>query len=119
VRMRRSSAVIGAAVLLGCSGGGDGTPEEVALVDLVLDQDTYDGELVTTQGVVRTYDEPRHYWIDDGDQNRVELVPQDEVSSYLGDRIEVTGRFTFRDEEGRRIAVDDLEVVSEGDAEPA
>jgi hypothetical protein len=118
VRMRRSITAISAAVLLGCSGA-DGPPSEVALVDLVVEQDTYEGELVTTQGVVRTFDEPRHYWIEDDDQNRVELVPQDRVSPHLGDRIEVTGRFTFRDDEGRRIEVDELEVLGEGEAEPA
>lgn len=117
--MRRSITAIGAAVLLGCSGGGDGTPDDVALVDLVVEQDAYDGDLVTTQGVVRTFDEPRHYWIEDDDQNRVELVPQDRVSPHLGDRIEVTGRFTFRDDEGRRIEVDQLEVLGEGTTETA
>jgi hypothetical protein len=118
VRMWRSITAIGAAVLLGCSGG-DGPPSEVALVDLVVEQDTHEGELVTTEGVVRTSDEPRHYWIEDDDQNRVELVPQDRVSPHLGDRVEVTGRFTFRDDEGRRIEVDQLEVLREGTTETA
>lgn len=117
--MRRSITAIGAALLLGCGGGDDGPPSEVALVDLVVDQDTHEGELVTTQGVVRTFDEPRHYWIEDDDQNRVELVPQDRVSSHLGDRIEVTGRFTFRDDEGRRIEVGQLEVLDDGSTETA
>lgn len=60
---------------------------------------------------MRTFDDPRHFWIEDADLNRVELWPSGSVEPRLGERIQVEGRFTFRDGEGRRITVEDVEVL--------
>jgi hypothetical protein len=117
--VRALAASLLAALLLGCAGGDADGPVETALVELAEDQEGFDGRMVTTEGVVRTWDDPRHYWIEDADQHRVELDPQDLIAPHLGDEVRVTGRFTFRDDEGRRIAVDELEVLEEGVAEPA
>lgn len=120
-RRRTAGLVVAAALAItGCGGGsGSGDVVEVPLADLVEDHEAFDGETVATTGVVRTYDEPRHYWIEDEVPNRVELVPEDAVAPHLGDQVRITGRFTFRGDEGRRITVDDLEVLTEGDVEPA
>jgi hypothetical protein len=107
--LRLVLALLGALWLAGCS---DGPPESVALAELVTEQDRYDGEQVVVDGVVRTYHDPVHHWIEDADLNRVELFPQAEVDPHVGDRVRVTGRFRFRDDEGRRIDVDDLEVLT-------
>jgi hypothetical protein len=89
-----------------------GLPRRSRSADLVVDHDRYDGERITAEGVVRSYDDPVHHWIEDTDLNRVELFPQDEVEPHVGDRVRVTGRFRFRDDEGRRIDIDDLEVLT-------
>jgi hypothetical protein len=118
VRRLRATAALLLVLLTGCAAD-DGEPVEVDLVELAEDQTGFDGQLVVTEGVVRTYDEPRHYWIEDADLNRVELTPMELIEPHLGDEIRITGRFTFRDDEGRRIAVDELEVVGEGETDPA
>lgn len=105
-------AVVGLLVSAGCVTTGSG-PVEVALADLSADHEEYDGQIVVARGVVRTFHEPRHYWIEDTQLNRVEIQPQDRIRSYLGDEVRVVGRFTARDGEGRRIVLHDLELVAE------
>ena len=97
--------------LLGCAG--DSAPQVVSLADLVGEQDVYDGSTVSAEGTVQTHDQPRHYWIEDAQQHRVELFPHDAVADLVGQRVRVTGRFTFRDDRGRGIDIDELEVVGE------
>ncbi|TVR30986.1 MAG: hypothetical protein EA388_14015 [Nitriliruptor sp.] len=100
--------------LLGCA---DRSPAEVvSLADLVAEQDAYDGSTVIAEGTVQAHDEPRHFWIEDAGQHRVELFPPDAVADLVGQRIRVTGRFTFRDDRGRGIDIDDLEVLGEAPA---
>ncbi len=100
-------AIVGIGVF-GCTGG---SVEHVSLAELVAEQDAYHGSLVSAEGNVQTYDQPRHYWIEDIRQHRVELFPHELVEDLIGQRIRVTGRFTFRDDRGRGIDVDDLEVL--------
>ena len=114
-----AAALLAAALLLAACGGGTSAPTEVTLAELVDDHEAFDGDTVTTSGTVRTYHRPRHYWIEDERQHRVELVPEDRVAPHLGEEVRVTGRFTFRDDEGRRIEIDELEVLTEAGAERA
>lgn len=97
---------------LGCAGG-ETEPRNVSLAELVAEHEAHDGSLVTVEGTVQTYDQPRHYWIEDADQHRVELFPPELVEDRIGHRIRVTGRFTFIDDRGRGIEIDDLDVLSE------
>lgn len=97
-------------LLIGCARGPEAT-RPVTLADLVVEQDRYDGQLVETEGTVRTYDRPRHYWIEDEAVNRVELVPSETAAEHVGARVRVRGRFSFRDDEGRRITVEQLEIL--------
>lgn len=115
----RTAALLAALCLgvIGCGGGDDG-PVDVSLAELVEDQRAYDGRTVTTSGVVRSFDDPVHYWIEDPDVHRVELVPAELIEQHVGTEVEVTGRYTFRDDEGRRIEIDELEVL-EGDVDVA
>ena len=73
-------------------------PEAVTLAELVAEQEHYDGTLVVSEGVVRTYDTPRHFWIED-------------VEGLVGHEIRVVGRFSFQDDRGRVITIEDLEVL--------
>lgn len=85
-------------LLTACSGA-----TEVSLANLVNQQNSLDGRAVRTQGVVRTFDEPRHYWIEDEQLNRVSVEPDAAVRDLVGERVEVSGRFTVSREEGRKI----------------
>jgi hypothetical protein len=116
---RTGAALLVASVLVGCGGTTSPAPGPVTLAELVEDQHGFDGETVTVEGIVRSYDAPLHHWVEDADQHRVELEPQDLVAPHVGDRIRVTGRYTFRDDRGRLIEIDDLEVLEPGDDRPA
>ncbi len=76
---------------------------------LVAQQANFEGRQVRTRGVVRTHPEPRHYWLEDAALNRVGLAPAAAVSDYVGEEVEVVGRFSFARDRGRRI---DVEHVS-------
>jgi hypothetical protein len=117
--VRWVNVLVASALVAGCGPATPDVPTDVALVELVEDQEGYDGEVVTVEGVVRTYDSPRHHWIEDVDQHRVELEPQDLVAPHVGDEIRVTGRYSFRDDRGRLIEVDELEVIAEADTAPS
>lgn len=99
------------AVLIVAGCGGPAGIQDVALVDLADRQETYSGQTVRAQGVLRTYPDPKHYWIEDADLNRVELVPHDRLEALVGLPVRVVGRFTFRETEGRRITVEQLELL--------
>lgn len=106
------AVVLGSLVSAGCAATSSG-PIEVELADLSADHEEYDGQVVVARGVVRTFHDPRHYWIEDAHLNRVEIEPQDRIRPYLGAEVRVVGRFTARDGEGRRIVLHDLEPVTE------
>lgn len=103
--------LIAALALAGCGLAPRGTAE-VTLAELASDQEEFRGRTVVTEGVVQTFDDPRHYWIEDAAQNRVELRPMGMVETLVGARVRVEGLFTFADDEGRRIAIEGLEVLT-------
>ena len=78
---------------------------------LVMQQHLHAGIRVTTQGLVRGFDDPLHYWIEDVRLNRVALEPEDWVAPYLGQRVEVTGRFDYHPEEGRRMVLESIQPL--------
>jgi hypothetical protein len=79
---------------------------------LAAQQANFQGRRVRTHGTLRMHAEPRHYWIEDAALNRVGLVPAEAVQEYLGSVIEVTGRFGFAPEHGRRIEVEAVEMLA-------
>ena len=101
------TALVLLALLLGaaCSSG---AATEVDLRVLAEQQEAWDGRVVQVTGVLRTHDAPEHYWVEDDAQHRVELVPDDGLAMLVGRRVTARGRFTFREDEGRRIEVDSL-----------
>ena len=99
--------------LAGC--GGDPRPSEVPLAVLAGNAEAHDGSHVVTEGVVRHFEEPLHYWIEDEDLNRVELFPHDAIAPHLGERVRVEGAFAFSREEGRRLTLERVEVLATAD----
>ncbi|WP_157933863.1 hypothetical protein [Alloalcanivorax mobilis] len=84
-------------------------PQAAPLHLLASDPETYQDTLVVTTGVVRTFAEPRHYWVEDKDLNRVEIRPMERVADHVGERVSVTGTFHFAANKGRWI---DAETVT-------
>ncbi|WP_245791891.1 hypothetical protein [Modicisalibacter ilicicola] len=89
----------------------DDKPADVSLSVLATRQAAYSGKQVDTRGVVRTFETPRHYWIEDDDLNRVEVLPAERIAPYLGERVRVGGRFHYAPSEGRRLEVERIEVI--------
>lgn len=83
---------------------------------VVSEQQTMNGKHITTYGVVRSYPDPLHYWIEDAELNRVALEPHEMVAEYVGEDVEVTGRFMLNERGGRLLKVRDIRLR---DAEPA
>jgi len=92
-----------ATVLAAGCGSRDAEPVQLQLPDLVRFANRYDGDLVATTGVVHMFPDPKHYWIEDDDVNRVEIHPQSAVSDLVGQHVRVVGRFHYDPQKGRRI----------------
>lgn len=101
-------AMLCALVLVGCSAGPD-EAMEVALAELAANAAAYEARLVRTRGVVRAFDDPRHYWLEDAYVNRVGLEPPALVAPHLGREIAVVGRYHYTRERGRRLVVSAVE----------
>ncbi|TFH87183.1 glucose-inhibited division protein B [Billgrantia azerbaijanica] len=115
-RAARWGLVVGlivAGLLLGCSG--EDRPAEVPLPVLANNPGPHDGERVATQGVVRHYAEPLHYWIEDEDLHRVEILPHERIAPYLGEAVRVVGRFRFSPEKGRRLTLERVVPLAEAE----
>lgn len=110
-RRRRFGSLLGTLVFLltlnGC-GQGD-TPLEISLAELVERPAAYDGRVVRTRGTVRGFDDPRHYWLEDANLNRVGLTPEDRIAPHLGRQITVLGQFSYTRDRGRRLRVGTIE----------
>lgn len=99
------------ALLTACVNGQD-RPIAVSLDELARKEASYDGKLVRTQGVVRSFERPRHYWIEDAGLQRVGLVPGDVVAPLVDREVHVVGRFRFDERTGRVIEVERIEPLS-------
>ena len=106
----RACAVLLVLVLAGCLPGGTA---RVTLAELVDDPDRYDGREVVTEGVVQVWEDPFHHWIEDVEDHRVEVEPDELVEDLVGARVRVRGEFRFDPEQGRAITIDHLEVVDD------
>lgn len=61
-----------------------------------------------TTGVLYTHPAPRHYWIADAQEHRVELLTDEDLQWRVGRRLTVRGRFRYADNLGRRIDVESI-----------
>lgn len=96
-----------ALLLAGC--GREEGPAEVPLPVLANNPAAHDDRRVVTRGVVRRFEEPLHYWIEDADLHRVEIFPRELIAPYLGETVRVEGRFRFSREQGRRLTLERVE----------
>lgn len=112
-RRRRAFLWLGVALafvvsmLAACGADGD-SPVDVSLATLATQEDAYKGKPVRTRGVVRTFESPRHYWIEDDVPNRVAVEPEELVAPLVGQEIGVVGRFDFDDTKGRIIKIKEI-----------
>ncbi|MFA5631472.1 MAG: hypothetical protein WC997_08180 [Porticoccaceae bacterium] len=84
---------------------------EVTLSNLVEGSEHFIGRPVRTQGVVRSFPRPLHYWIEDDALNRVGLTPATLVEGLEGAQVQVTGIYRFQQGQGRLIEVAQMEVL--------
>jgi len=100
--MRSFFPMLLALVLVGCSDRG---PQQVSLAALAVAQQDFDGRRVIVTGTLRTFDEPRHYWIENDKLDRVALKDAGDLSGRVGENIEIHGRFHYDRKKGRRVYV--------------
>ena len=112
-------AIVVLAVGLGAAFGWRGLrneqsgPEPLTLAQLAFGQEDYSGRRVRTGGVVERLGPGEgarrlHYVIADGADNSVRLVGID-PSSYVGQDVEVVGRFRMTETLGRTLEVERIE----------
>lgn len=92
-------------LFVGC---GASAPVTTTLSSLSAAQKDFDGRLVVVGGTLRTFDTPRHYWIENDGLDRVALEGTTDFAPLVGQTVTVRGTFHYDIETGRRIEVDDL-----------
>lgn len=85
---------------------------EVPMAKLVAEPERFHGHVLVIEGTVQRFDEPLHHWLEDEQQNRVGIVPDELLQDLVGQRVRVRGRFTASTEQGRRIQVHQLTPVA-------
>lgn len=89
-------------------------PSVVRLVELVAQQESYEGSYVLVRGTVRAFgDAPAelHYVLEDMRANRVQLLPGSAAQGYVGHDVIVVGRFDFDEATGRLIRIETINTV--------
>lgn len=97
---------LAALILLGCSE--NQKLKQVSLSMLANSNANYNNTQVITSGRVRRFEDPLHYWIEDENLNRVEILPYESVSPFLGQMVLVQGRFSFSASEGRKLILTNI-----------
>lgn len=100
-----------AMTLAGCAPG-DGVAD-VSLAELAASQQHWDGRDVRVRGVVRGFDDPRHYWLEDALVNRVGLLPPELIAPHLGREVTIVGRYTYARDRGRRITISRIDAFDD------
>ena len=103
-------ALVAAGLLFGC---GDSEPTRTSLSALTAAQLDFNGRSVRVSGTLRTFDAPRHYWIENENLDRVALIGPDELAPLVGQTIEVSGLFVYDPNAGRRIEVEQISTAPE------
>ena len=96
-------------MLFGC---GNPAPTQTSLSALTASQQDFNGRHIVVSGTLRTFDSPRHYWIENEALNRVALEGADGLAPLVGQTVEVSGIFLYDRNVGRRIEVKQLRQLS-------
>lgn len=104
----RACVLMITAVLYGC---GDPAPVRTTLSALKAAQLDFHGQHVLVSGTLRTFDSPRHYWIENENRDRVAVVTGDDLAALVGQTVEVSGTFVYDPNAGRRIEVVKLQPM--------
>ncbi|UXZ54273.1 glucose-inhibited division protein B [Halomonas sp. 7T] len=105
---RIAAALLLVTLISGCRGQ---ESVEVPLTILANNPAAFDDKHIITQGVVRHFNDPLHYWIEDEGLNRVEIFPHEQIAPHLGDAVTVEGQFHFSSDEGRRLTLTRVEQL--------
>ena len=90
-------------LLVGC---GASVPANTTLSALSEAQKDFDGRQVIVSGTLRTFDTPRHYWIENDALDRVALLEETiNLAPLVSQTVTVRGMFRYDSEAGRRIEV--------------
>lgn len=115
--MNVSRVAFGTAVLwllfAACDGGGI---RDVTLGQLVADEAEYDGDRVRLRGTVVGFENPEHYVVEDERSNRVQVTPIEDIGAFEGTVVEVTGRFTFSEDRGRQLQLEEVRAADGTDS---
>ena len=103
--LRICSTLVVAFLIAGC---GDSAPIRTSLSALSQAQSDFNGRNVIVNGTLRTFEAPKHYWIENDSLDRVALEGVDDLSPWVGQPIEVRGTFFYDLETGRRIEVEEF-----------
>jgi hypothetical protein len=109
---RRAGTILAGLALAACA---PGAPQEVTLAELALAAADYDGETVETEGTVREFTPEdddaleHHFAVEDEEQNRVQVIPHHLVETRVDEYVRVVGTFTFDEEVGRLIEIEEIE----------
>jgi hypothetical protein len=110
--MPRNTKIPHALIIVGMLAGcGDPDPVRTTLSALTVSQVAYDGREVVVSGTLRTFDDPRHYWIENAALDRVALKSTNDLEPLVGQTVEVSGAFLYDRNEGRRIEVTRLRTL--------
>ncbi len=90
--------------------------DAVSLAELSDRQASYDGRTVVVEGRVAMIEDPRHFWVEDDDFNRVGIEPGERVADHVGEQVRVRGMFSYSPDEGRSIRVEEVTLVADEEA---
>ena len=97
------------AITLLLEGCGASVPVKTTLSASSEVQKDFDGSRVIVSETLRTFDTPRHYWIENEALDRVALLEGTiNLAPLVSQTVTVRGMFRYDSEAGRRIEVDEL-----------
>ena len=113
LRYGMAMAVLLSLLLSAC---GAGEPIETTLSALSRASGDFSQKHVRVSGTLRTFPDPRHYWIENDRLERVALEGDEDLEQALahrvGQTIQVRGTFYYDSKKGRRIRVKELAAGS-------
>lgn len=96
-------------ILLSACSPQTSTPIEVSLAELTAQPNTYSGRSVRTRGIVRSFPQPRHYWLEGALTQRVGLLPAERIAPHLDRQVSVSGQFSYSPARGRYLQIEHIE----------